>query len=159
MFIELFQECEIRREDFSRFLKVPIRRLNWDVLPPGRNPWETAQPALKRIVDGASEGRRPVIRARFDEVGKYKPEFIAVGNGGFEGYVVFGFPKSGLCVLESRFVDNATYVLKMESWEAVSALSKADILQENMHKARLIHRRNWFTELGHVLGRAGRRAA
>ncbi|MCA8494020.1 hypothetical protein [Burkholderia arboris] len=36
-----------------------------------------------------------VIEAHFAEVGKYNPEFIAIGLGGFDDYVVFGFPAKG----------------------------------------------------------------
>ena len=34
------------------------------------------------------------MEARFREVGKYSPEFIAIGLGGFDDDVVFGLPRN-----------------------------------------------------------------
>ena len=70
----------------------------------------------------------------------------------------FGFVRKGLCVLESPHVNNATYVLPMESWEAVSQMSKAEILDTEAHTARLVHTRAWFDALDEVLD-VGRKAA
>lgn len=89
--------------------------------------------------------------ARLTAVGEKKPDFVAIGIGGFEGYTVFGFVQKGLCVLESPQVNNATYVLPLESWEAVSQMTKAQILDSNAHKARIVHTRSWFDALSDAL--------
>jgi hypothetical protein len=39
----------------------------------------------------------------------------------------------------------------MESWEAISQITKAEILDAKAHKARLIHTRNWFADLDRTL--------
>jgi hypothetical protein len=152
VFIELFGECLVLRPDMTAWQKTPLRQLNWELLPPGKNPWASAQAALERVVRKAQEGNQPVIRARFESIGNYKPDFVAVGTGGFDGYVVFGFPRLGLCILECRSVNNATYVLNEDSWEAVSTLSKAEILSANAHRARLVHREAWFRSIAALLG-------
>jgi hypothetical protein len=119
LFIELFGECEVLTPRMTAWLKVPIQQLNWQLLPPGKNPWGAAKPALERVISRADEGNQPVVRARFDTIGDHDPAFVAIGKGGFEGYVVFGFPALHLCILECRSVNNATYVLNEESWETV----------------------------------------
>jgi hypothetical protein len=145
-------------KNLSSWVSAPVRRLNWQLLPPGKNPWESAKPALEEMVKRASAGNQNVLRARLTAVGEKNPDFVAIGAGGFEGYTVFGFVKQGLCVLESPQVNNATYVLPMESWEAVSQMSKAQILDSKAHTARVVHTRAWFDELDAVLD-AGRKTA
>lgn len=160
VFIELFGECAILREDMAVWQKVPTRQLNWQLLPPGKNPWASAQPALQKVIRNADKGNQPVIRARFDAIGEHEPEFVAVGTGGFSGYVVFGFPRLGFCLLESQEVNNATYVLNDVSWERVSMLSKAEILDGNLHRDRLIHRESWFGAIRNLMSpRSTKRAA
>lgn len=151
VFVEIFGECAVLREDMTFWAKTPVRQLNWELLPPGKNPWASAQPALQRVVRNADRGNQPVIRARFDAIGEHEPEFVAIGTGGFSGYVVFGFPGLGFCLLESQDVNNATYVLNDTSWERVSMLSKAEILDSNLHRARLIHRESWFRAIRGLL--------
>ncbi|MBR8087605.1 hypothetical protein [Burkholderia vietnamiensis] len=130
---------------------APVRRLNWKLLPAGRNPWQSARPLLQAVIEKSRGKSQQVIAARFEEVGKYKPEFIAIGLGGFDDYVVFGFPRKGVCILESRFTNNATYVLAHSNWEVVSQMTKEQILSAAAHRDRLIHDRNWFAALAQVM--------
>lgn len=122
MFIELFKGLLVYDESLATWSKVPLRRLNWELLPQGNNPWKSAQIGLRKIVERVDKGNQPVIQKRFDAIGIHDPEFVAVGKAGFEGYVVFGFPSSGICILESDSVNNATYVLNNADWELVSQL-------------------------------------
>lgn len=151
VFVEIFGECAVLRDDMTLWAKTPVRQLNWELLPPGKNPWASAQPALQKVVRNADKGNQPVIRARFEAIGEHGPEFVAVGTGGFSGYVVFGFPRLGFCLLESQEVNNATYVLNDTSWERVSMLSKAEILDSNLHRVRLVHREPWFRAIRDLL--------
>lgn len=142
---------EVLSKDLSSWVSAPVRRLNWHMLPAGKNPWESAIPALEKMVERAPSGNQGVLRARLAAVGEKKPDFVAVGIGGFDGYTAFGFIKLGLCVLECPQVNNATYVLSMDSWETVSQMTKAQILDARAHKARIVHTRSWFDALDKVL--------
>ncbi len=142
---------EVLGKNLTSWVSAPIHRLNWQLLPPGKNPWESAQPALEELVKRAPAGNQSVLRARLTAVGEKKPDFVAIGIGGFEGYTVFGFVQKGLCVLECPQVNNATYVLPLESWETIAQLTKAQILDSRAHKARLVHTRHWFDALDKVL--------
>jgi hypothetical protein len=151
MFIEQMGAFEVLDDELTPWISAPVRRLNWRLLPEGSNPWKSAKPALEEIIERLPQGNQRVIRARIEAVGSQKPDFIAVGVGGFEGYIAFGFPANGLCVLESPYVNNATYVLYLESWESLSQMTKAQILDAKAHRARIVHTRNWFSELDHIL--------
>lgn len=149
---------EVLGKDLASWVSAPVRRFNWQMLPPGRNPWESAKPALEKMIERAPAGNQGVLRARLSAVGEKNPDFVAVGIGGFDGYTVFGFVWQGLCVLECPQVNNATYVLPMASWETVSQMSKAQILDSKSHRARIVHTRAWFSALDDVL-RANDKAA
>ena len=45
-------------------------------------------------------------------------------------------------MLESVYTNNATYVFGAD-WELLSKLTKAEILNAELHDARLIHNDNW----------------
>jgi hypothetical protein len=142
---------EVLGKDLSNWVSAPVRRLHWQLLPPGKNPWVEARSVLEKMVERAPVGNQNVLRARLSAVGEKKPDFVAIGVGGFDGYSVFGFVRQELCVLECPQVNNATYILPMESWEAVSQMTKAQILDSKSHKARIVHTRNWFSALDEVL--------
>lgn len=148
--IEGFGNVEFVRADLVPALRVPIKRLNWNIFPQGRVPWSQVRKELDRVIEKAPETAKPVIRARTQAVEKYGPDFAAIGQAGFYGYWVFGFTKHGLYVLESRMLDNATYILGAD-WEAVSRLTKADVINSDLAVARLIHDRSWAEKLDEAL--------
>ncbi|BES69709.1 hypothetical protein RE428_07720 [Marinobacter nanhaiticus D15-8W] len=152
LFLELFGECDILKKDLSPVSPSKLIRLNWEVLPKGKLPWEKLQKELKPIVNRQPKGNRTVIDSRHEAIARHDPEFVAVGRGGFDGYVIFGFPSKSLYVLESVQVNNATYVLDRD-WEELSSLTKADLLNANLHKGRVIHRESWFSEIHSLLGK------
>lgn len=154
MFIELFGECRLVKEDLAEAVQVPVRRLNWEVLPPGKYPWSRAEPAVERVIRSVSPGDQAVLRERVKTISAYEPDFIAIGRNGFSRYVVYGWDEHQLYVLESTEVNNATYVLK-ENWEAVSAMTKAQVLDEGMHHARLVHRTSWWRGVADLMRAEG----
>lgn len=129
---------------------LTTRRLNWDILPPGNQPWEKIKERITPIVERAKKGNQGVILRRLEFMHKAVPEFIAQGRGGFSGYVVFGFPRKNLYVLESLYYGNATYVFR-EQWERLSQLTKAEILIGNSQAARVIHQPGWEKEMRRLL--------
>jgi hypothetical protein len=148
---DAFGSFEIVAGDFTR-RPIRVRRLNWEILPRGQTPWaQTRTTILERIGD-LGERTRHVIFARLDAIGEREPDFTAIGRAGFSGYIVFGFEGRGLYILESAETDNATYVFDAD-WEALSQLTKAEIIEGNLHVARLIHRQSWFNELAALFAR------
>ena len=150
LFLEVFGECAILDSRFQAPIRARMRRLNWEVLPKGRLPWEQLKQSIEPIIKQQPRGNQPVIEERFKTISGHSPEFVAIGRAGFHGYLIFGFPDQGLYILESTQTNNATYVLR-EGWEAISTLTKAEILQDNLHERRIIHREYWFDEMRRLL--------
>jgi hypothetical protein len=146
-YIEIFKTCMILDVDLNYWKQLKIERLNWELLPPGKHPWNTAGSTIKRMIDQLPKGNQPVIQSRFDSIEQYKPESVMSGTAGFAGYLAFTFPNREICILESLVTNNATYVLKFDSWEEISRLSKAEILNEKLHIARLVHQKIWYNDL------------
>lgn len=86
---------------------------------------------LKQLTDSD----RAVAKQRIRTITRHEPDFMAVGLGGFSEYIVFGFTGRNRYVFESPESGNATYIFRNE-WEAVSQLTKRQILQEQLQETR-----------------------
>lgn len=150
LILEIFGECQIFSEDLDDILKTPTKRLNWKILPEGKMPWQKLKQELKNVLEIAGKRKRLVIGNRIETINKYNPEFVAVGTAGFTGYIILGFPKRNLYVLESAFYGNATYIFEKE-WEKLSQMTKAEILNESLQKDRLVHQKGWETRVSSLL--------
>jgi hypothetical protein len=142
LFLEIFGECSVLDSNLHHFRQPQLRRLNWQILPQGRMPWKNLRSALLPVIEREPAGNRPVIQHRLQKVNDMKPEFVAVGQGGFDGYVIFAFPKRHLFILECVHFGNATYVFG-DDWEILSQMTKADVLDNKFQRDRIIHRENW----------------
>ncbi len=148
--LEIFGECEILTEDLQPIAPLAASRLNWEILPKGAHPWERIKKNIAPIVERAKKGNQGVILRRLAFMHQAVPELIAQGRGGFSGYVVFGFPRKNLYVLESLYYGNATCVFR-ENWETLSQLTKAEILSGNLQTARIVHQPGWEKEVRRLL--------
>ncbi|OAA23054.1 hypothetical protein [Kosmotoga sp. DU53] len=148
--LELFGECEILDDELKTILKPKIIRLNWEMLPPGKRPWEKLREEIDPFIKNAKKGNREVVLHRIEIINSYKPDFVAIGKAGFRGYIVFGFTMKNTFVLESIFTNNATYIFD-SNWEELSKLTKAEILNENLQKARIIHFKGWDEKIDALL--------
>lgn len=142
LFLELFGSLDITSVELKSSQSLNVRRLNWRILPPGEFPFERARNELAEFLDHVDENVRPVVQSRIRSVTQYKPDFVAVGVGGFREYVVFGFQSKNIYVLESPSIGNATYVFR-NNWAEVSTLSKKEILAGALQEARLVHNNRW----------------
>jgi hypothetical protein len=151
LFRELFGEASILTEQLQSFVHADFRRLNWEVLPPGEMPWERLEEKVEPILREFGDRERPVAEHRLKVLTQdHKPDFTAVGRAGFRGYLVFGFEDKGIYVVESLEYGNATYVFG-EDWERLSQMTKAEILNQDLQQARLIHREGWDGEIEALL--------
>lgn len=151
LFLELFGECEIL--DKNRCPEVAaakLRRANWQILPEGEIVWERVNQIL-----GGGQRQNALVgqlqRFRFKTIIQYEPDLVYYGNGGFQGYLVFIFKRKNLALMENMMYGNATYVFG-EDWEALSKLSKAEIIKHDFQEKRLVHRRNWPRQIKDLLG-------
>lgn len=147
-------ECELLAQNLITPFRGDVRRLNWSVLPRGHYPWSDLKPRIRPAIERLSDTAKPVIEHRLEVVSRYPHEFVAIGNAGFAGYVVFGFPALGIYVLECVHDGNATYVFGQD-WEELSQLTKADILSERLQLHRIIHAQNWRLRLSDIMREHG----
>lgn len=147
LFLECFGECQILDQNLEHINK--LKAVNWKLLPKGNYPWEILRPHLEARLKALAADTEVVIKNRFEFLYELKPDFTAVGVGGFSGYVVFAF--DGIFILESMESNNATYVFDYE-WEAMSKLTKREIIQGDFCRARIIHNRHWKLSVKKELG-------
>lgn len=148
--LECFSEFEIFDTEKQKIVGPMLKRLQWDVLPPGEYPWEKSKKIISRVTDNLDEKDKKVIEHRMQIISRRKPDFLATGRAGFSGYFVYGFKKKDVYVLESIHLDNATYVFSSD-WESVSQLSKSEIIKNNLQHKRIIHNGKWSVEVGRAI--------
>jgi hypothetical protein len=150
LMLELFGECQFYDGQREQVIDAPMHRLNWKLLPKGEMPYPELREQLKPALDRVKKSDKSFVEHRLERINSYKPEFAAVGLGGFTGYIVFAFPDKQIFLLESMIYGNATYVLGTD-WEHVSKMTKAEILQNELHKERIVHLSNWFAKIRKLL--------
>lgn len=149
--LELFGECIVLDASLNAISVLKIIRLNWTILPVGERPWEQIKGQVSTLVDTLKPMKRRIAYTRLDVIEKYNPDFVAIGTGGFSGYLIFGFQDKSLYFFESINYGNATYVFE-GNWEQLSKLTKAEILTDSLQKHRLIHLKGWALNVHAILG-------
>lgn len=138
LFLEIFGECHFYTEDLNEIIRAPVHRLNWTILPPGPMTWEQLLKELDPLIQSVKKGKRPFLLHRLITINEFGPNPCYQGIGGFNGYIIFAFPSKNLYVCDSAYYGNATYVFE-ENWEELSKKTKAEILDRNLQKDRIIH--------------------
>lgn len=140
LLLRVFGECTI---DFDQAEQTTTKMVvNWDILPQGEHPWASVKETLGVITKDRAKTQTELMLRNCEAIYEKHPDFVAYGRSGFRGYAVFGFTDKNLYILESALPNNATYVLQ-DDWESISQLTKAQILSNDLHKARIIHSENW----------------
>lgn len=153
LMLENFNRAELMQDSLQSF-QVPQRiiPLNWEVLPQGDMPWERFEDYLRPVLHRATERGKRVIYDRLETIANYHPDFRAIGANGYRGYIIFGFTGLNLYICESAMYGNATYVFEGE-WEHISKLTKAEIINSNLHKNRIVHQNGWRAQIAKLLNR------
>lgn len=150
LFLELFSECEILKKDLApAWYNVPVKRVNWNILPEGEYAWVRVQEYVSSM--GESKGfKKRLAEYRAEVISNYKPNRLIVGQGGFKGYLIFEFADRGIYVLENLYYGNATYIMGND-WERVSQMTKAEVINNDLCEARIIHSKGWEEEIDQKL--------
>lgn len=146
LFLEIFGECQFFTEELDEINKLPVKKLNWKILPPGERPWPQLKKEVQVIINEAPKGNRVIIEYRLETINKYKPNFAAVGEGGFRGYIVLGFDNKNLYVFENVRYGNAMYLFD-RNWRELSKKTKAEILNKQLQLDRIIHKEGWDSKI------------
>lgn len=152
LLLELFGECELLKADLGHFSSVKVHRLTWKMLPPGEHPWPRVQEHLSGVLRRLSENTRTVILDRQRTIMEHGPDEQFVGAGGFSDYIAYVFKARGIVVLECIRKGNAIYVFGQD-WARFSQLTKAEVLNQNLHLDRIVHTEGWKERLARVLNR------
>ncbi len=150
LFLELFGENLVLIDATVEICYPERRRLHWNVLPRQRRLWDDLEEFVQSTIDEQPEHFQPIIRKRLATINKYGADFIAIGQAGFTGYIIFGFPDKDFFVLESMNRENATYVLQ-QKWETLAELSKAALFDADLHVDRIVHRKWWSRRINDLL--------
>lgn len=153
LMLELFGLCEILRADLTRISIPLVTKANWRFLPTGEYPWARLKTHIAQALAKSSEDIQRIIWNRIETLKSFGPSQIYVGQGGFNDYLAYVFKEHRLVVLESIRKDNAVYVFGL-NWENVSKLSKAEILNNKLQTARIIHSKGWKSRIALLLGRS-----
>jgi hypothetical protein len=152
LFLELFGKCYVYETGARPRVVTREIRLNWKLLPPGVHPWDRIKTAIADSLTKQPSKSLAAAFERFERINDLSPDFRATGQGGYRGYVVFGFEAENLYVLESQFPNNAIYVFGSD-WAALSLLTKAEIIQGERAAARIIHTPGWYQTLRRILNK------
>lgn len=152
LMLECFSEFEVFDIETNKVISPTLRRLQWDILPKGAYPWEKSKAIISETTKHLDEKDREVIEHRMKRISRHNPDFLATGRGGFSGYFVYGFETKGIYVLESIHLDNATYVFESD-WEALSQLTKNEIINGNTIHNRIIHNGRWAFSIGQAINK------
>lgn len=149
--LEMLGRCEIWASNKMPVAPpIAIQEVPWEILRAGthnRHEWEAH---IQGMIQRRPKAHQSVILKRHEQLWELSPDFCVLGTQNFWGYVVYGFLKHNLFVFESNQINNASYVFKGE-WEAVSKLTKTEILTGNLHEARVFHTDNWYSHIRNVI--------
>lgn len=153
--LELFEsEFELHVSAKDGFVKIPskFRFVFWEILPSGEKTQEEVISIIKSTISpDLKKTMKPIVEKRLSTIANYEPDNIAIGVGGYKGYIVYNFPEKGISVLECDNVNNATYVFDIDNWEALSKLSKTEIIESNLARQRIIHDPSWKSAISDLL--------
>lgn len=149
MVLSIFGECYIDENvEPSKLDKIT---LNWEVLPKGEYPWIKIKQDIETWCKNKNNTTKNLILRNCKLIYDKNPDFEARGRSGFSGYIIFGFNDKNLYILESVHPNNATYVFD-KNWEELSKLTKAEILNNQFHKCRIIHSSSWKEKFDELFG-------
>jgi hypothetical protein len=142
LLLECFSEFELFDNTNKPLKTTNFRKIQWEILPSGVYPWPKVLEMIRSGTANLDKEEAEIINYRLAYMNTHKPDFIGVGHGGFNGYFVFGFEKKNIYILESVYLDNATYIFSND-WESISKLTKNEIINSDLKHARIIHDKKW----------------
>ncbi|HVZ16347.1 MAG TPA: hypothetical protein VG897_04470 [Terriglobales bacterium] len=141
--VELFGTCRVLNESLRPI--TPIHRAHWKVLAAQARSWPNVATLSEKVVEELSAQRREILRTHFETISTLHPPLCAVGQQGFLGLLVFGFPSHRLHLLE-RFHQGETVGI-VGDWPAVSELPIGSLLQDSSAAFKIPHSDSWRHEL------------
>lgn len=148
--LECFGSFEILDSENMSLSQKSIDVINWEILPSGTSPWSNSVNCVNFSSKPLNIDRKIAIEYRFNSVNKFAPDFVARGHHGFNGYYIFGFKSKNIFILESIYLNNATYILS-DNWEKLSSLTKSQLINGDFDYLRIIHNNQWPSKIIRLL--------
>lgn len=142
LFYEIFGECYLFTDEIKIDVSFKRTRCNWIILPPGVKPSDFIK---KQIEEGNKSKAKQYFEYRLRCIESHNPTEQIRGQGGFNDYFAYLF--SNICVLESGFYGNATYIVKVENWKLLSQMTKQELSVCDDLLKKITHDTNWEKEL------------
>ena len=144
LFLELFGSCDFVNADFTE--PVKIQHVNFRLLPPGAYPFER----IKHWAKLYARKCEPIglIQERLEVFEHAHPLSRIEGEGGYWGYI--GFQYKNFLILDNMRYGNAIYVFPPNA-EKIISRSKKEVLDGNLHIARIPHTADWKNKIKQYL--------
>lgn len=150
MMLECFSAFEVFDICKNKIIGPKLKRLAWGVLPSGKYPWAESKGVINKAASKLDRKGREVVEHRMRVISKLNPNFLATGRAGFSGCFVYEFEGPNVYVLESVYLDNATYIFD-SNWEKLSGLTKNEIINGSIPHKRIVHSQRWSVEVGRAI--------
>lgn len=148
LFNEIFGEFEIYTEQLMPAIHFN-KRFDKVILPSGELSNEYNFESLVEIGNNLinNEEHKRKFKDRLKIINQFTPKIIGKGPNGFNGYIAFEFPDLGIVILECILFGNATYIFKIENFEAEIFLDKQTVRKNKNYLKILNHNDNWRREI------------
>lgn len=145
IFLEIFGSCYVTDD---KNCIIPLKQVPWVIFPIGEKPYtlENLFSNCKKL----NKREKEFLKDRIDFLESSKPDAIYKGESYFRNYLAFVYQSKNLAILESDYIDNATYIFDLD-WKTCSQLTKGEVLSKKLHKDRIIHQKNWFSKMQGLL--------
>lgn len=143
LLLKVFGECTISDNDDSYLGKTEVEK--WVFLPSGT--WSKDKETIANHIGKCKKDFRENLEHDLEILYGLKPDGVAIGADGFNGYFAFKYNSKGICVLESKHILNATYIFDIDLWADLSKKTKTEIIESHSAKDRIFHKRDWESRL------------
>lgn len=134
---------------------VPVKTLNWEVLPQGKWDFGTVRAHFRTLSRRRTDLQWDISRLKTAE--SLRPVECWIGQDEFDGYVVYVFRGGKMALLDHPLKGNACYILRGD-WRALARLSKYELLTEYQKRVtRIVHRGDWKHRLRRLFSAARRK--
>lgn len=144
LMLEIFEECELMDSNCDLIIPQSYVQLNFEILPAGEHPFNQQNREYLQANPKLNSTQKCYIEERGRFLNKFSASTIYMGKNGLAGYYILEFQEKNLLLVENLYYGNATYIFDKSYNELnFEYLTKKDILNNHLNKARVIHDDKW----------------
>lgn len=144
VFCEISNDFEIFNTEYEPAIHFN-KRFEEDILPHGSLDDKNVMDELTSFAGQYTKNNeeKKAFQKRLQVLKNYNPDIRGKGPSNFFGYIVFGFSDLRIVILETMYADNATYIFKINDYEANAIRDKQTVLKNKTMLKRIYHYDNW----------------